>query len=152
DRVPRVALLGELPAGGAHALATGLVREQLVDRGGKRRDVARWERQADIGIHDSPIPIDVRRHDRRRACEGARENNPEALTAERRGDQRLRAEQFGGELLLWEEPPDLDSVLGDAEPGHQETDAERVGAANAERRARAPTDLRPRLKEDVQAL
>ena len=49
-------------------------------------------------------------------------------------------------------PDDVDAFVGDAEPGEQEPDRERVGAGDDEARARPAADLRPGAEQHLQPL
>src|SRR5919202_1828289 len=105
-----------------------------------------------LGRHDVPVPGDVGRDDRRRARERAREHHPEALAAERGRDERLPREQLRREGVLVEEAEHVDSVLGHALAREQEPYGERVGADDAQPRARPLPDPGPRAQEDLEPL
>ena len=90
------------------------------------------------GVKHLAVAGDVRRDDRQRAREGARQHHPEALLPERRRDERLRAEQRVRELVLAQEADDVDAVVGNAKPREEEPDRERVGARDREPEPGAP--------------
>src|SRR5438477_35064 len=142
----------ELPGRRAERLPPRLVVQQLDPRARERRRVARRDEHACLGRHDVPVPGDVGCDNRRRARERARQHHAEALAAERGRDERLRGEKLGREGVLVEEAEHVDPVLGDVLTRQQEPDGERVGADDAQPRARPFPNRRPRAEQDLETL
>ena len=63
-----------------------------------------------LGSHHVAVAVDVGGEHRQRAAERPGQHHAEALAAERRCDQRLRRGEQRGELVLGEEPDDLDPL------------------------------------------
>ena len=91
-----------------------------------------------LGRQHLAVAGNVRRDRRERARERAREHHAEALLADRRRDERLRAEQRLRQLVLAEEADDVDPVVRDAKAREHESDGERVGAGDRQPQARSP--------------
>ena len=98
------------------------------------------------------IAGDVRCDDGQGAGERARQHHAEALAAERRRDERLRPREQARQLLLRQEAEDVDAGIRDPQPGEEQPDGERIGAADLEPRARSLVDLGPGAQQDLEAL
>ena len=114
--------------------------------------VARLDGHRDVFCQHLSIAGDVRRDGGERARERAREHHAEALLPDRRRDERLAAQERVRELVLAQEADDVDPVVGDAEPGEEEPNRERVGTCDREPEPGAAMDLRPGAKQHLQAL
>ncbi len=106
---PVVALFGERARAGGELLPPGFVFEQPDELGGERVWVAGRHELCALAGDDFAVAVDVGGDDRGGAGERAGEDHAEALGAERGRDQRLRLEQLGGELLLGEDPEQVDA-------------------------------------------
>ena len=152
DPVPGVALARELARGRPERAAAASSSSSAITAcasasgspGGTGRPVSRR--------HHLAVAGDVGGDRRRRARERAREHHPEALAAERGRDERLRAEQLLGQLVLREEAEHVDPARRTPSRDCEQRDGERVGADEAQPRAGRAVDLRPGAQQHVQAL
>ena len=97
-------LLRESPARLAHRLAAGLVREQLLDRGGERLFVRRRERDGTLRRHHVTVARDVRCDDRSGDRRGA-------VAAQILRQIRLRSPQAELSRAILSHPPDEDRAV-----------------------------------------
>jgi hypothetical protein len=82
--------LGAHGGGAAHRDASGRREPQVAQRLRERgRVAARHEHRVDAVAHHVAVAGDVRGHDGRAGREALRQHHPEALAAERRGDQQV---------------------------------------------------------------
>ena len=153
DRRPRVRSTASARAASPIAARRGSSATSAADRVGERVRVVR--RHGDGGLRAQHLAVagDVGGDGRERARERAREHHAEALLAERRRDERLRAEQRLRQLVLAEEADDVDA----RRPGTRSRVSRRRTAsgsapATVSRRPGAPMDLGPGAEQDLQPL
>ena len=152
DRRPRVLLDGERAGRVTHRRAPWLVGDERADGIGERVRIVRRHGDGGLLCQHLAVAGNVRRDSREPARERPREHHAEALLADRRRDERLRAEQRPRQLVLAEEADDVDPVVRDAKAREQEAHGERVGAGNRQAQARSPMDVGPGAKQDLEPL
>src|SRR5262249_56823731 len=79
-------------------------------------------------------------------------HHPETLHPHRGRDENLRRRQLVGQLDLREEPEHVDAVVRAAHSRLEEADGERIGADDAQARARLPPDLGPGPEQHAKTL
>ena len=118
----------------------------------RARRIVRRDRDGRLRRQHLAVAGDVRRDDRKRARERPREHHAEALLPDRWRDERLRAEQRAGQLVLAEEPDDVDPVVGHAKPREEKPYRQRIGARDGQPKPRPRADLGPRPQQHLQPL
>ena len=101
---------------------------------------------------DCRVARDVGRNRRRRTRERLREDEAEALTAERGRDGNLRAEQLMRSHLVGDDAEDVDSRFVEPQARMQEAVLQRVGSDQAQPGAGRGMDRGPRAKQGGQPL
>ncbi len=136
----------------AHRLAARLVVDERAHGVSERVRIVRRDGDRSLRRQHLAVAGDVRRDGRQRAREGAREHHPEALLADRRRDESLRAEERPRQLVLAQEADDVDPLVRHAKPREQEPYRERIGAGDGQPQPGTPMDVRPGPKQNLQPL